>query len=127
MTWQRSAVAGAIADVLSAADPTAATFATPPETFNVPAYIVGYPRTVAYSVPVFGVDQASLPVIVAVGLGEADAMDAMFRTALAALSDDVSLGAVVQSCTAREQSNWRPANVGGANLMLADLVLEIRM
>ena len=66
MSWQRSLVAAALADVLKAAQgegDTAAIFSAPPETLNAPAIVVGRPTEVRYGVAGFGVDEATLPVI----------------------------------------------------------------
>jgi hypothetical protein len=127
MTWTRIIAAAAIAETLDRLDPAVNVFATPPESFNPPAYIVGYPRTVAYGQQVFGIDLATIPIMIAVGPNEVDRADAMVNMAKDALTSDPSLGRAVQGLTAPEQSNWRRLNVSGIDVLAVDLVLEITM
>lgn len=127
MTWTRIIAAAGIGQVLDRLDPSVNVFATPPETFNPPAYIVGYPRTVTYSVPTFGVDLAVVPVMVGVGPNEVDRADAMVASAKDALWSDPTLGQLVQGLRVTEQSNWRRLNVAGIDVLAVDLVVEITM
>ena len=99
MTWQRTPVAAAIADVLATLDVSVSVFATPPETFNPPVFVVAFPRTVEYDAPAFGVDLAQLPIMVGVGPPELDTADDMLLAAKKALNADPSLGGVVQHCS----------------------------
>jgi hypothetical protein len=126
MGWDRTAVSAALAEVLAAIDPTVSVFASAPETFNAPAYVVAYPRLVLYANPTFGTDTATVPVMVGVGHLEADRADAMLADAKAAIEADVSLGGVVQTVRVTEQSGWRRLNVAGAEILAADLVCDIR-
>ena len=127
MTWNRKEAAAGIAQVLSVADAAVSVFATPPETFNPPAYIVGYPRLVQYSRDVFGIDTATLPVMVGVSPNEVDTGDALLVVAKDALEADLTLDHAVQGLRVLEQSNWRRLNVAGAEVLAVDLVVEITM
>lgn len=127
MTWERTVAAEALAEILAAMDPTATAFAVPPESLNVPAYVVGYPRTVTYGVASFGMDTASIAISVVVSLGEGAKADAMLKQAKETLDANPTLDGNVQGCAVKEQTSWRPAVISGINCMLADLVLEIRM
>ena len=71
----------AIGEILSALDSTVSVFPTPPETFNAPAYVVGFPRNVEYDAASFGVDAATLAIMVAVGPAELTTADAMLNAA----------------------------------------------
>jgi hypothetical protein len=121
-------VAAALGEVLSAATAGAVTvFERPPATFNVPAIIVADPTRVAYGLPTFGMDQATLSVVCAAGGDEVDYLDGLIATVVTALKDAATLGGVVQACWVKEQSNWRMLTVGGAEYRAADVVLEITM
>ena len=127
MTWTRIIAAAAIAETLDRLDPAVNVFATPPETFNPPAYIVGYPTTVQYGRQMFGTDVATIPVMIGVGPNEVDRADAMVAMAKDALVVDPSLGQLVQGLAITEQANWRRLNVSGIEVLAVDLVLEITM
>jgi hypothetical protein len=130
MGWQRATVAAAVASVLAAAEPSVTAFADPPPSFNVPAYIVAWPTTVAYDNPAFGVDLATLPVLAAVATDGSAQLDDLLDTARKALDADPTLGGLLAhgSLTVREQRNWRIlADVAGARFLAAELNLEIRM
>jgi hypothetical protein len=125
--WQRAVAAAALQTLLAAIDATVPAFATPPETFNPPAYIVGFPTQVQYDRASFGVDLASLPILVACGPSEADRVDELLDAARHAVAADPSAGGVLVDAHALTQGNWRRLNVAGADVLAADLVLEIRM
>jgi hypothetical protein len=127
MTWNRAQAAAAIAGVLETVDQTVAVFAAPPETFNGPAFVVGYPRTVAYDSPTFAIDLAELPTLAAVGLGEIDRADLLLEQAKKAINADPTLGGAVQHARVTSQENWRRLTVGGADLLAADLIVTVRM
>jgi hypothetical protein len=127
MGWNRTAVAAALGEVLAAIDPSVSVFPTAPETFNAPVYVVGYPRIVIYANPAFGVDTATVPVMVGVGSLEADKADAMLGAAKSAIEADVTLGGVVQTVRVTEQTGWRRLNVAGAEILAADLICDIRI
>jgi hypothetical protein len=127
MTWDRSTAAEAIAGVLAALDATVSTFATPPQTLNPPAYVVGLPTDVARNSSTFDVDLVTIPVSAFGGLGEYDRVDDLVRVAAVALEADPTLAGVVKSCTVPHFNNWRTVAIGGAELLANDLVLEIRM
>lgn len=127
MTWNRATCAAAIAAVLTPIDDTVAVFAAPPETFNAPAFLVGYPRRVDYDSSTFGVDLVELPTAATAGIGEIGRVDQLLEAAKGALNADPSLGGAVQHCRVTSQENWRRLTVGGADLLAADLIVTIRM
>lgn len=128
MTWQRAPVAAALVPILAAIDDTVPAFASPPETFNPPAYIVGYPRTVNYRTPHFGTDEAMLPMLAAGGAGEVDRVDQLLELAYDALTAaDSTLGGLVQLVDPGPQDNWRLLRVAGVDVLAADLLLRILM
>ena len=126
MAWNRTAVSAALGAVLAGIDPTVSVYPTAPDTFNPPAYVVGYPRLVLYANPTYGTDTATVPVMVGVGSLEADRADRMLADAKAAIEDDVTLGGVVQVVRVTEQAGWRRLNVAGAEILAADLICDIR-
>jgi hypothetical protein len=128
MTWQRAPVAAALVRILAAIDVTVPAFAQPPETFNPPAYIVGYPRTVNYRMLVFGVDEALLPMLAAAGPGEVDRVDELLQLAYDAIAAaDQTLGGLVQVLDPGPQDNWRLLKVAGVDVLCADLLLRVLM
>lgn len=131
MSWQRAPVAQAIAaDLFAAAEGGITTFADPPPTFNIPAYIVGWPQTVGYHRPAFGIDEVTLPVITVAGLPEASVLDQMLVTARTALEADRTLGGVLAhgDLVVDGTRNWRALlDVGGGQYLAADLMLTIHM
>jgi hypothetical protein len=127
MTWNRADAAAAVAAILEPLDPSVSVFAAPPETYNPPAYVVGYPTNVVYDLPAFGIDQATLPVIAAAGLSQVDYVDELLEAAKKAINAAVALDGAVQSCRVAEQQNWRVLNVAGVEMLAAEITLEIRM
>jgi hypothetical protein len=127
MTWDRATAADAIAGVLASVDPLVAVFAAPPATFNPPAFIVGYPRRVGYDEASFSIDDVEQPILAAGGGSEIDRVDSLLNAAKKALDVDPSLGGTVVHCRAGTQENWRMLNVAGADILVADLILRIRM
>jgi len=132
VAWSRHAAAAAIAAVLEQmavppAGPPPAVFATPPETFNPPAYVCGVVRRLDYDTPTFGVDGAEFRLFVSAGPNDYDGLDAMCAAARAALAVDPSLAGQVISCRVANQENWRRLAIAGADTLTADVILEIRM
>jgi hypothetical protein len=121
-------MSAALAEVLGAGTAgTVTVFPAPPATFNPPALVVQYPTTVTKHSPAFGVDLAALPVLAAVGAPEGGALDALLEQATAAVEADISLAGTVQSAKTVEWRNWRILTVAGVDMLVAELVLEIRM
>jgi hypothetical protein len=127
MSWKRADVAQALVPILQPIDQQAQVFPTPPETFSPPALIVGFPVSVDYDMAAFSVDLVQLPIMAACGTGEVDKVDAYLTEAKTLLEADLTLGGVVHACKPRAQANWRRLNVAGADVLAADLMLEIRM
>jgi len=127
VTWQRAPVAAAVAAELAALDAAVSVFAVPPATFNPPAYLVGFVRRVDYDQPTFGVDLTELVVSAAAGVAEPDRLDQLLHDAKVALNADPTGGGSVQVLRVRNQDPWRIVTIGGADILLGDLILEIRM
>jgi hypothetical protein len=128
LTWHRAAAAAGVVGLLTDLDATVKVFGTPPETFNPRAYVVGYPRRVAYDAGAgFGVDVAELRVLAAAGPTDVDGLDQMLHDAKIALAADPTAAGMVQSMRVADQENWRRQLIAGADMLTADLILEIRM
>jgi hypothetical protein len=127
MGWNRDDVAKALVPILQPIDAQAKVFPDPPETFNPPAFIVGFVQSVDYDLAAFGVDMVQLPIAACCGAGEVAKVDAYIVAARDAISEDLTLGGVVHAAKPRAQNNWRRLQVAGAEILAADLVLEIRM
>jgi len=126
MSWERQPVAQALVALLEPLDPTVAVFEAPPSTLNPPAYVVWWPTSVTYNAFAFGVDLVLLPILCAAGAAEFDRVDALVSAAKTAVDGSPQLDDAVASCIADSQSGWRLLSVGGADVLAADLVLEIR-
>jgi hypothetical protein len=131
VSWSRAPVAAAIAtDLFNGSEGGVTAFADPPATFNVPAYIVGWPQTTTFHRPAFGIDEVTLPVIVAAGLPEPAVLDQLLVTARAALEADRTLGGLLAygDLVVDGVRNWRMlVDVGGGQYLAADLMLTIHM
>lgn len=131
MTWRRSLVAPALADMLKAAQgetDTASIFSAPPETLNPPAIVVGRPIETRFSTFALGIDETDLPVV-CVGpfyAGE-DIVDGLISFVCAAVLADRTINGTVPSCTAASSRNWRGVRIGGADMLAADVVLTVTM
>jgi hypothetical protein len=129
MSWSRSLVAAALADVLKAAqgpEDNASVFASPPETLNTPAIVVGRPIEVLYGVGAFAVDTATLPVVcIGPFLTGEDVVDALITFVRQTIGPATSLNGAVRSCTVTREANWRAMRVAGADLLGADVVLTV--
>jgi hypothetical protein len=125
MSWDRTKVAQALANVLDGGDVTV--FPSPPYTLNPPAYVVGLPTQVTYDTAAFGVDEADLPVICIAADGDFDTVDVLKSAAIAAVSADRNLGGTVAVAVPAEETNWRRLTVGGAQMTACDLTIRIRM
>jgi hypothetical protein len=130
MSWRRADVAAALVNVLTPAL-TCSVFASWPSTMNPPAVVVGFPANVDYRAPVaFGVDLAELPITCTAGVSEPDPLDALVADVRAALDvdglADPTLGGVVRSLKVRAHNAWRIVNTAGADVLAADVVLEIQ-
>jgi hypothetical protein len=127
MSWQPDVAANALVGLLAPLDPTVSVFGTPPETFNAPALIVWYPRLVRHNGFAFGVDLVELPVTCAGGVFDFPKVHALTVAVAAAVSADPTCGGQVPAVVPLEQSNWRQMTVGGATMLAADEVLQLRM
>ena len=128
MTWNRAPVAAALVDVLAeATNDQVMVFDRPPATLNAPAVVVGRANTVTYGVGALGIDNAELPLIVIGGLDDMDGVEALKMACRLAVAADPALGGVVQLAYPGEERNWRGLNIGGADFLAVDLILQIRM
>ena len=125
MTWNRAAVAAALADAFAAADPLISAFERPPATLNPPALVCSDPATVTKRTAGMGVDRTEFVVIAVVGLEQADELDALLDTADRAIFADPTLGGVCQVAVVVENRNFRALNIGGADFRAADLAVQI--
>jgi hypothetical protein len=128
VTWDRAPVAAALVEVLTAATAGLVTIhPKPPNTVNAPAVVVSRVESVAYSAAALGIDAVVLPVVIAGGADQDDAVDQLKATVRAAIAADWMLGGIVQSCVATEERNWRLVNSAGIDLLAVDLILTIQM
>ena len=128
MTWSRSLAAGALADALKAADDGSTNiFASPPMTLNPAAIVVGRPIEVRYATAGLGVDEVELPVVCIGAMEGDDVVDALMTFVRSTVMADPSVGGALRSASPSLGRNWRAVRIAGADLLAADLVLEIRM
>lgn len=127
MSYSRAPVAAALVAAFRAADPAMNVFDKPPATINAPALVVVDPTTRQLHVAGMGVDQTEMVVTAVVGLEQADTLDDLMNTAIAAIAAEPTLGRVVMTATVTEARNWRRLVVGGADFRAADLAVRIDM
>jgi hypothetical protein len=126
VSYDRQTVGAAIVTILETIDPAVSVFDTPPATFNAPALIVGYERRVQHDASAFGTDDVEQPISAAAGLGEHYRIASLLAAAKVALEADPTCAGTVQNLRPTTRENYRSLNVGGADFLFADLVLEIR-
>lgn len=128
MTWRPTVAADALVALFDEAlDDVVSVFGVPPETFNAPAVVVWYPRSVRHNGFAFGVDLVELPITCAGGTLEFDRVHALTLAVAQAVADDPTVGGALPAVVPVEQTNWRQLTVGGATVLAADEILEIRM
>lgn len=129
MSWNRQAVADALVTMLTAATEGAVkVHERPPETINPPAIVIGRPQPVLYSAIALSIDDASLPVIIAVGIESEDQAETIKTTVRNAVMGDPTLGGTVQSAVPSEERNWRNfTGAGGIQILTVELILSIQM
>lgn len=127
MTWDRTAAAAALADVLEVGTgDLVAVFEGPPPTLNPPALVIMRP-SVAFSTPTFGIDEATWSIMAAVGVGQDDALDDLLAAARQAVIAEPTLGGAVQLCRPTELRPRGIINVAGGDYLTEELILETRM
>jgi Mrp family chromosome partitioning ATPase len=128
MSWNRATVAGALVDLLSEAlNGQVMVFDRPPGTVNAPAVVVGRVNSVTYGVGAMGIDDAELPLVLVGGADDMDGVEALKASVRQAIANDQTLGDVVQLAYPEAERNWRVLNIGGADLLTVDVILQIRM
>jgi hypothetical protein len=126
MSWDRATTAKALAAQLEAAISGVTIYDRPLYDLNAPAIVIGRPLETRYAASAFGVDLTTLPVACVAGTERDDDVSDLIAQVRAAVAGDVSLGGTVAVCVPTAERNWRPIKVGGADLLAADVVLEIQ-
>jgi hypothetical protein len=127
MSWDRATCAKALVTLLGPALPGVSVYDRPMYSYNAPAVIVGRAAETRYSTFAIGIDETQLPLTVAVGTEREDDVSDLMAQIRSAIEGDNSLGGTVASCTAALDRNWRNTKVAGADLLAADLVLQVYM
>ncbi|HEY2302709.1 MAG TPA: hypothetical protein VGH66_12505 [Acidimicrobiales bacterium] len=127
MTWNRSAVAAALVDVLGPA--TGVTVhPRPPEIVNPMCVVVSRPQLVQFSAAAMGIDEATLPLIIVGGLETEDRIETLKEQCAAAVRADQTLGGAVAAAWPAEERNWlNMTGAGGVQLLRVDLMLTVQM
>jgi hypothetical protein len=127
MTWDRSACAAALVDLLGPAAGVTV-HPKPPDTLNPMCIVIGRPQPVAYGNAALGTDEATLPVMIVGGLESEDQIEDLKTACRQAVLGDVSLGGAVQAAWPSEERNWRNVTgAGGVQLLLVELILTVQM
>jgi hypothetical protein len=127
MSWDRAAVAKALATQLEAAVPDVTVYDRPRYNLNAPAIVVGHAAETRYSTHAMTIDDTQLPVTCVAGTEREDDVADLIADVRTAVLADVTLGGAVQSATPLLERNWRPLKVAGADLLAADVVLQVYM
>jgi hypothetical protein len=127
VTWQRAPVAAALVNLFGPATGLVV-HPAPPEIINGPCVVIGRPQVVLCSTVAPGVDEVTLPVIVASGVEQEANLDQLLATLRTALMGAPSLSGAVQNAWPAEIRNWRNVTgAGGTQLLLAELIVTIHM
>jgi hypothetical protein len=132
VAWNRAVVAKALYAMLTTAPPDPAAtppfiFERPPGTLNAPAVVVGRPAEVRYSEFALGIDFCEFIVVCVAAIDGDDDLAELIGWARSVIEPDPSLGGAVQTCVCTGERNWRAVRVAGADLLAAELVLEVTM
>jgi hypothetical protein len=129
MSWDRHTVATALVSVLGAATEGAVKIhPLPPEIVNPMAVVVHRPQPVTYGAYAFGVDEATLPLVIVGGIETEEAIDTLKSTCRFAIIGDPTLGGAVSNCFPTEERNWRNyTGAGGIQILQCELVLTVTM
>jgi hypothetical protein len=101
-------------------------YPTPPPNMNPPALVVGYPSEIDFSTTSIALDTATVSVICAVGyLAPIGDLSKLLADARAAISADPSLGGAVARATPTRARGIQTAQVGGIDVLIAELVLTV--
>jgi hypothetical protein len=101
----------------------------PPETVNPLCVVVGRPTSVTYNTAAFGIDEATLPLLIVGGIETEDRVEALKDLCRQTIYDGPrDLGGVVSACYPSEERNWRNyTGGGGVQLLIVELILTIYM
>jgi hypothetical protein len=126
--WDRAACSDALVAVLGAALPTVTIHPRPPEVINPFCVVISRPAPVLYGTGALGIDEATLPLVVAGGAETEDRVEEIKNTCRTTVDANATLGGVVQIAWCSEERNWRNlTGAGGIQLLLVELVLTVRM
>jgi hypothetical protein len=131
VSWDRTTAAKALYAVISEAaaeaGSTAVVYDRPPYSLNPPAIVVGRPVEVRFGQVASTIDEAEMPVA-CVGPVDGDEMVSdLIALVRSAVGHSSQLGGAVQVAFPAMERNWRPINVGGTDLLSADVVITIQM
>jgi hypothetical protein len=131
VSWDRTPFAAALAKAIEAElgtlGVTATVFDKPPFTLNAPSIVIGRPAEVRYSEVAFGIDAANVPVTVVAGVDQDETAAELIAVVRSAIAADESLAAAVALCVPTSERNWTHVNVSGADLLRADVIVEVQM
>jgi len=126
MSWDRAKVAEALEATLEPL--SVKVHLRPPEVLNPMCVVVSRPMTVTYATFAFGIDEATLPLIIVGGVETEDAIESIKGEARTLIAADPTLAGTVASAVCSEERNWRNVTgAGGVQLLLVELVLTIEM
>jgi len=127
MSWDRAVVADALVGVLGPVTGVKV-HSLPPEVLNPMCVVVGRPKPVAYDSFALSVDDATLPVLIVGGVETEEAVDDLKAACRQAIAANPTLSGQVTSAQCVEERNWRNVTgAGGIQLLLVELILQIRM
>jgi hypothetical protein len=84
--------------------------------------------TVMYSTVAPGIDEATLPLVIAGGIETEDKVEALKQVCRQTILADPTLGGAVPNCYPTQERNWRNiTGAGGIQLLLVELILTVQM
>ena len=132
MTWSRSPVAAALAQLLTSAldqsdECDAQVYEAPPFSLNADSIVIGRATEVRYSVQGFALDEVTLPITCVGGMDQDDTVAALIELVRSTVHASINLDGACSEIHAVGERGWRHVNVSGADLLAAEITLQVLM
>jgi len=126
VSWDREKVSRALVDLLGPAAGVKV-HQYPMRVVNPPSITVSDP-SVSKNTGGYGIDVAAVPLVVVCGYEDTTGAIALTEAIFGALGPTGNLGGVVLECHPTEERNWRNfTGAGGIQLLLVDVMVEVKM
>jgi len=126
VSWDREKVSTALVELLGPATGVKV-HQYPLRIVNPPSVTVSDP-SVSKNTGGYGIDVATVPLVVVCGYEDTAGAIAITGAIFSALGPSTNLGGAVFECHPTEERNWRNfTGAGGVQLLLVDVMVEVKM